>query len=138
MLELRSRVLAPGDALRGRVTLSLVSPFDGRGLSVVLSATRRSVTPTPGKVGLTYRRELVWQGATVLDGERVYRDGASYPVELLVPDDVLETASGEVEWTATAQLSHPWKSGLKQTLKVRVVTRPARRVRQKPRRRMAE
>lgn len=123
VLEVSSRLLAPGDALRGRLTVSVASPVDGLRLLVRLSATQRTVGRAPGKVALTYKKEVVWVRETVLDGERVYRDGASYAFELLVPESTATT--GELEWTVTALLEHAWKPALKHAMKVKLVERPA-------------
>lgn len=133
-IEVSSRLLAPGDALRGRVTLTVAMPFDGLRLLVRLSATQRTVGRAPGKLALSYKKEVVWQRETALDGERVYRDGASYPFELLAPDATVAASTGELEWTVTALLEHAWKPALKHAMKVKLVERPAS-TRQRPARR---
>lgn len=148
-LEVKGRAFSPGDAIRGRVTLSLREPGEARRLVVALVAKQRAVGLAPGQRGLalSYRKDTVWRFELVLDGERVYRTGLSYPFELLVPEGALEPTFGHSlldaltanhrfppEWSVTAVLERPWKLNVKAAVDVQVVSRPTRAP---PRRRAA-
>lgn len=139
-LELKGRVFAPGDAVRGFVRLVLPADREGRSLSVTLSARRRAVRPGRG-VAISYERNVVWHTTHELDGERVYRDGAVYPFELLVPDTALELEFGgakskapfPLEWNVAVALATPFRTTLKDALSVQVNERtaPVKRPRKK-------
>jgi hypothetical protein len=138
-LDVKARALAPGDALRGRITLQLVAPTPALRLSVRLEARRRAVSGG-GAAPLRYRQELVWHAERELDGERSFEDGSSWPFELLVPDDALSPNFGQrgasrfaVSWRVIARLERPWTFSLTAEAPVQVKARAPRRPR-KPRR----
>lgn len=137
-LDVKGRSFSPGDAIRGRVTLSLSEDTEARRLAVILEAKQRAVGLAPGRRGLalSYQKNTVWKFELDLDGERVYHDGASYPFEVLVPDGALEPSFGQnlldvltahhrfpLEWSVTAVLDRPWKLNLKASVDVQVVSR---------------
>lgn len=133
-LQVRGRTFAPGDAVRGRLTLSLSEPMEARRLTIRLEATRRSVkqAASGGGLAVSYSKETTWMTEALLDGERVYRDGLSYPFELVVPDSALD--EGASEWTVHALLDRAF--GLKLRASVRVqLERRVKSARPKPRRR---
>jgi hypothetical protein len=138
-LDVKGRVFAPGDFIRGRVTLHLREEFEARQVSVSLEAKQRAVGLAPGRRGLalSYQKNTVWRFELQLDGERVYRDGLSWTFELLVPEGALEPAFGQglldaitathrfpLEWSVTALLDRPWKLNLKASIDVQVASRP--------------
>lgn len=152
-LDVKGRSFAPGDALRGRVTLSLSEDTEARRLAIILEAKQRAVGLAPGRRGLalSYQKNTVWKFELDLDGERVYRDGASYPFEVLVPEGALEPTFGQnlldvltaqhrfpLEWSVTAVLDRPWKLNLKASVDVQVVSRarppPKARAKKPPKR----
>ncbi len=140
-LDVKGRTFAPGDAIRGRVTLQLAEEGEARRLVVVLEAKQRAVGLAPGRRGiaLSYRKDTVWKFELELDGERVYRSELTYPFELMVPEGALETTFGQnlldtltanhrfpLEWSVSAFLDRPWKLNVKASVDVQVVSRPKR------------
>ena len=140
-LDVKGRTFAPGDAIRGRVTLQLAEEGEARRLVVMLEAKQRAVGLAPGRRGiaLSYRKDTVWKFELELDGERVYRTGLTYPFELMIPDGALEATFGQnlldaltanhrfpLEWSVTAFLDRPWKLNVKASVDVQVVSRPKR------------
>lgn len=140
-LDVKGRTFAPGDAIRGRVTLQLAEEGEARRLVVMLEAKQRAVGLAPGRRGiaLSYRKDKVWKFELELDGERVYRTGLTYPFELMVPDGALEATFGQnlldtltanhrfpLEWSVSAFLDRPWKLNVKASVDVQVVSRPKR------------
>lgn len=138
-LDVKGRTFAPGDAIRGRVTLSLQESSEARRFVVMLEAKQRAVGLAPGRKGLalSYQKNTVWKFELNVDGERVYRDGLTYPFELMVPDGALEPTFGQglldvltathrfpLEWSVTAILDRPWKLNLKASVDVQVMARP--------------
>jgi hypothetical protein len=140
-LEVKARALAPGDALRGRVTLRLEAPTPALRVMVCLEARRRSVFGG-GEAPLRYRQDVVWHAERALDGERSYEDGATWPFELLVPDDALAPTFGPrsasrfpLSWRVLARLERPWTFSLSAEVPIQVKARPpGRSRRRRPRR----
>ncbi|MDX2012106.1 MAG: hypothetical protein SFW67_18070 [Myxococcaceae bacterium] len=134
-LDVKARALAPGDAVRGRVTLHLSAPTSALQLVVGLEARRRSVQGGAGTTPLRYRQDVIWRTERALDGERAFLDGQSWPFELLVPDDALSPGFGPrtssrfpLVWRVVARLERPWTFSLKAEVPVQVSARaPARK-----------
>ncbi|MCU0695679.1 MAG: hypothetical protein MUC96_04000 [Myxococcaceae bacterium] len=128
-LDVKARALAPGDAVRGRVTLHLEAPTQALRLVVGLEARRRSVQGG-GAVPLRYRQDVIWRTERALDGERAFTDGQTWPFELLVPDDALAPGFGPrtssrfpLVWRVVARLERPWTFSLKVEVPVQVTAR---------------
>jgi hypothetical protein len=146
ILDVKTRSLAPGEAVRGRVTLTLPALTEARRMLVTLEARRRSVSTT-AKGPMRYRRDVVWKAEKELEGERTFRDGLSWPFELLVPEGALEPAfavkAGEaparfaLEWRVVARLERPASFTLKAEVPVAVIARVKRVRRARPPRRKA-
>lgn len=101
--------------------MSLDTPLEARRLTVRLEATQRSVRPAAagGGLAVSYAKETTWRTDAVLDGERVYRDGLSYPFELVVPDAALDGEAAR-EWTVHALLERAFGLNLKAFVKVQL------------------
>ncbi|MCA2981452.1 MAG: hypothetical protein INH41_20080 [Myxococcaceae bacterium] len=128
VLEVKARALAPGDAVRGRVTLRLGAPLVAARLVVSLEGRRRSVSgggPRP----LTYRQDLVWRAERMLDGERTFVDGQTWPFELLLPEP--DPGGGPpfgqspfpLSFGVVARLERPWTFSLRAEAPLRVAPR---------------
>lgn len=136
VLEVKGRSHAPGDAVRGRVRLSLERTCEALLLVVCLRATRRVVLPGRG-VAVAFERATLFETIQQLEGERLYQDGASFPFELLVPDNALQLgleppSPFPLEWSVFAALRAPFRATLKATVPLRVAVRaPRARRRQK-------
>jgi hypothetical protein len=137
ILDVKARSLSPGDAVRGRVTLTLPAPTEALRMVVTLEARRRSVS-TAARGPMRYRRDVVWRTEKALEGERTFRDGLSWPFELLVPEGALEPTFAvtpdegpprfPLEWRVVARLERPASFTLKAEVPVAVTAR-TRRVR---------
>jgi hypothetical protein len=102
--------LAPGDTLRGTVTLELTQPLDARKLTVGLRAgVRPADLANIGGLRIPGSPETpMFQAVQELAGTKTY-DSAGFPFELVIPAHAheIQTASGTVEWRVFARLDNP-------------------------------
>lgn len=108
--------------------MSLEQDSEARRLTVTLEGRRRKVglTRASGGLALGYQKETVYLCQVLLDGERVYRDGLSWPFEVLVPELPGAEAPFPVEWAVTALLERPASTNEKAVVGITVAPRPTR------------
>jgi len=130
-LELERTRLAPGDTLRGKVTLELSEPVDAQALVVSLRAHQRTIELERrggGRTPVSTRSEI-FRFDRELGGAQRY-DSRTVAFELVVPPDaldrqapagshpiadavrsvaaVLSPQTGPVEWSVSARLAIAW------------------------------
>ena len=130
---------APGDDIRGKVTLALTEPVEAKRLIVTLRATQRTVDY--GRSGpvrtVNTTKATVYEQTQELGGARSYHD-ETLAFTLPIPRDagdrkppapagrlgdvaravssVVAPTTGPIEWRVTASLVIPWGRDLEHTV----------------------
>jgi hypothetical protein len=138
---------APGDAIRGRLILTVKEEIHAERLAVRLRASRRTVSTTVdarGQRSRTHGRDTVYSFDQEIDGERVYPAGTSeHWFAIAVPSDiggrieipgdgfvsevarvvtaVADAARRPLEWKLVGFLHVPWKRNIKKSVDIQVV-----------------
>ena len=133
---------APGDTIKGNVTLNLKKPTKARKMEVSFLGTRKEKTRN-SKGQTSYRTTEVFNFTMPLGPEKEYQN-ESFPIEIKIPSDVVQQCkapstpeldgtlgkvvavgsalSGNryypVEWMVRAQLDVPMKFDVKKTQKI--------------------